>query len=147
MFAISKPYAQMVMRGIWSIRFQRVYPGIMKYDMMLKIPMNKPTKLVTLRSSMLTLGYINVKRATMNGVVGQYITPKDEVSNISGSKFVLKSGFIGDQKAKTTSGTTQYLQGGSVRREYSFFGLKTSEIQKRPTMKIGTRLPVRITSP
>lgn len=46
----------MVMRGMWRIRFQRVYPGIRKYDIMLKIPMNKPTKLVTLRSSILTLG-------------------------------------------------------------------------------------------
>jgi len=83
----------------------------------------------------------------MNGVVGQYITPKDEVSNRSGLRFGLKSGFIGDQKAKTTRGTIQYLQAGSFRKAYSFLGLKTSSSQKRPTMNIGTKLPVMITSP
>jgi len=83
----------------------------------------------------------------MSGVVGQYITPKDEVSNRRGLRFGLKSGFIGDQKAKTTKGTTQYLQAGSLRKTYSFLGLKTSNIQKRLTMNIGTKLPVMITIP
>jgi hypothetical protein len=50
----------------------------------------------------------------MTGVVGQYITPKEELSNKSG----LKSGFscvsIGDQKAKKAKGKTQYLHTGSL---------------------------------
>ncbi len=84
--------------------------------------------------------------ATMNGVVGQYITPKDEVNNKIGLRSRFKSGPIGDQKAKTTKGTTPYLQTGSLRKTYSFLGLKTSNIQKRPTMNIGTKLPVTIKS-
>jgi hypothetical protein len=52
--------------------------------------------------------------AKMNGVVGQYITPKEEVSSNRG----LKSGFscasIGDQKARKANGTTQYLHTGSL---------------------------------
>ena len=50
----------------------------------------------------------------MNGVVGQYITPKDDVRNRSGLKSGVKSGLIGDQKAKATRGTIQYLQVGSL---------------------------------
>jgi len=50
----------------------------------------------------------------MSGVVGQYITPKEDVSNSKGLKSGLSSAFIGDQKARKTKGNTQYLQVGSL---------------------------------
>ena len=61
-----------------------MYPGIKKNDIALNKPINNPTKLVILSRKMLTLGYIKVKTATMSGVVGQYITPKEDVSNSKG---------------------------------------------------------------
>ena len=90
-----------------------MYPGIIKYDMALNRPINDPTKLVILSSRMFTLGYINVKTATMSGVVGQYITPKEDVSNSKGLKSGFSWAFIGDQKARKTKGSTQYLQAAS----------------------------------
>jgi len=58
---------------------------------------------------MLTLGCVKVKTATTGGVVGQYITPKEDVSS-RGLKSGFSSAFIGDQKARKTKGKTQYLQ-------------------------------------
>lgn len=81
--------------------------------MTLNRPINRPTKLVVLRTYMFTLGYIRVKMAMMSGVVGQYITPKEDVSSSEGLKSGFSSAFIGDQKARRTKGITQYLQVGS----------------------------------
>ena len=86
----------------------------MKKDKALNKPINNPTKLVILSNRILALGYINVKTATMSGVVGQNITPKEEVSNNKGLKSGLNSAFIGNQKARKTKGNTQYLQAGSL---------------------------------
>ena len=86
----------------------------MKYDRALNRPIIRPTKLVAVRTSLLTLGYVRVKRAMMTGVVGQYMTPKEELSRNKG----LKSGFscasIGDQKARKAKGKTQYRHAGSL---------------------------------
>lgn len=49
----------------------------------------------------------------MTGVVGQYMTPKEEVSNSKGLKSGFSWAFIGDQKAKKAKGRTQYLHAGS----------------------------------
>ena len=83
----------------------------------------------------------------MSGVVGQNITPKDDVSNSNGLKSGFNSAFIGDQKAKKTKGKTQYLQVGSLSKTNSLRGLMVSHIQNRLTIKIGTRLPVNTTIP
>ena len=85
----------------------------MKNDIALKKPMSKPMKLVILRRCVLTLGYIKVRIAITTGVVGQNITPKDDVSSRRGLKFGLKSVFIGNQNAKMAKGNTQYLHTGS----------------------------------
>jgi len=77
-----------------------------------------------------------VRRAITTGVVGQNITPKDEVSRRRGLKLGLKSGFIGDQNAKKAKGTTQYLHVGSFRKANSLRGAKASHIQKMPVIKI-----------
>ena len=82
--------------------------------MVLNKPISNPTKLVILSRKMLTLGYIKVKMATMSGVVGQYITPKEDVSSSKGLKSGFSSAFIGDQKARKTKGKTQYLQAGNL---------------------------------
>jgi hypothetical protein len=57
--------------------------------------------------------------AIMRGVVGQYITPKEDVSSNKGLKSGLRLAFIGDQKARKTKGKTQYLQAGSLSKVYS----------------------------
>jgi hypothetical protein len=62
----------------------------------------------------LTLGEIKVKRAIMTGVVGQYMTPKEELSSSNGLKSGFSCAFIGDQKAKKAKGKTQYLHAGSL---------------------------------
>ena len=81
------------------------------------------------------------------GVVGQNNTPKDDVSNNIGLKLGLKSAFIGNQNANTAKGNTQYLHKGILEKTYSFFGLYASHIQKTPTIKTITRLPVITASP
>jgi len=86
----------------------------MNNDIALNRPMNKPTKLVVLRTYMLTFGKIKVRIAIATGVVGQYITPKEDVSSRRGLRSGLNSVFIGDQNAKRANGNTQYLHAGSL---------------------------------
>jgi len=78
------------------------------------MPIIKPTKLVVLRTYLFTFGYTRVNVAIMRGVVGQNITPNEDVSKSKGLKSGLSSAFIGDQKARKTNGSTQYLQAGSL---------------------------------
>ena len=54
--AISKPYREMKISGRCSTKFQTEYPGINNSEMALNSPMIKPTKLVTPRTYLLTLG-------------------------------------------------------------------------------------------
>ena len=61
--------------------------------------------------------------AITNGVVGQYITPKEDVNSSKGLKSGISSAFIGDQKARATKGKTQYLHAGSLSKTYSLRGL------------------------
>jgi hypothetical protein len=117
---MSRPYSEIEIRGICMIKFHREYPGMMNSDMALKAPIRNPTKLVTLRTYLLTLGKINVRIAITTGVVGQNITPKDDVSNSKGLKLGLKSALIGDQNANTAKGITQYLHKGSLLKTYTF---------------------------
>jgi hypothetical protein len=76
--AMSRPYSEIKIRG--RIKFHREYPGMMNSDMALNTPIRKPMKLVTPRTYLLTLGKINVRIEITTGVVGQNITPKDDVS-------------------------------------------------------------------
>jgi len=118
--AMIRPYNEMEIRGMCRIKFHREYPGMVNSEMALKRPIRKPTKLVTLRTKLFTLGKINVRIAITTGVVGQNITPKDDVSNSKGLKFGLKSALIGDQNAKMAKGITQYLHKGSLLKTYTF---------------------------
>jgi len=65
--------------------------------MALSRPITKPTKLVVLWTYVFTFGYIRVSMAIMKGVVGQNITPNEDVSKSKGLKSGLSSAFIGDQ--------------------------------------------------
>jgi len=65
---------------------------------------------VTFKRTIFTFGYISVKTAIANGVVGQNVIPKEDVSRRRGSKFGPRSAPTGNQKARMINGITQYLQ-------------------------------------